>query len=329
MTTIAIRTGEAPAMHRRARTAVAAAVRYIVAPLATILVSSFIVFMALNLAPGDPVARILGGTATDAQREALRESLGLDGPVLVRYGDWLAGIVGGDFGVSYTYRTDVIALIGPRVATTVLLVVMAGILILIVGIGLGTLAGLRHRFRPWAALLAAVGIAIPGFVAASVLVSVFAVGLGWFPTFGAGDAFLDRIWHLLLPAVALAISWTAYVMQMTGVAVAEEAGREHVATAIGRGLRGADVVRRHVLRNAALPILTVAAVTVAGLVAGSVVVEGAFALDGLGSLLVAAVADKDAPVVLAVSMIVICVFVVATTVIDVAHRALDPRTRRS
>ncbi len=327
--TVAIRLRSAPRRSRGARTALRAGGRYVIAPLVTILVASFVVFLALNAAPGDPVARILGGTATDAQRAALRTELGLDQPLLARYASWIVGALHGDFGISYTYRSDVSALIGPRILTTTLLVVMAGILIVLIGTSIGTLSGLRRRLRPWAALLAAVGIAVPSFVAASALVAVFAVGLGWFPTYGAGDGFLDRVWHLVLPAIALAIGWTAYVIQMTGVAVAEEAGKDHVATATGRGIPRSAVVRRHVLRNASLPILTVAAVTVAGLVAGSVIVEGAFALDGLGSLLVSAVSDKDAPVVLAVSLIIICVFVVATTLIDVAHRLLDPRMRRA
>jgi peptide/nickel transport system permease protein len=316
--TEAVRPG--PASLPRIVTSVAGAV-------ATVLVASFVVFMALGFAPGDPVAQILGQKATDAQRAAMRAQLGLDRPLLVRYWDWLTGVLHGDFGVSLTYRQEVTVLLGPRLGTSLLLVVMSLLITVVVGVAAGTLGGVRRRWRPVVTALSGIGVAVPGFVAAALLIGVFAVGLGWFPTYGAGSGFADQLWHLLLPSVALSLAWFAYIAQITTAAVKEEADSEHVRTAIGRGLPRLLVIRRHVLRNALIPVLTVSGVMVGGLVAGSVVVESSFAIDGIGSLLVKSVLNKDYAVVNAVSLIIVVVFVVVTTVVDLAHVALDPRLR--
>ncbi|WP_206789637.1 ABC transporter permease [Amycolatopsis sp. MtRt-6] len=294
---------------------------------ATVLVASFAVFVALGFAPGDPVAQILGQKATEAQRSAIRAQLGLDRPLLVRYWDWLTGVLHGDFGISLTYRQEVSTLLGPRLGTSLMLVALSLVLTVVAGVAAGTLGGVRRRWRPVVTALSGVGVAIPGFVAAALLISVFAVGLGWFPTYGAGSGFADQLWHLLLPSVALSLAWFAYIAQITTAAVKEEADSDHVRTAIGRGLPRLLVIRRHVLRNALIPVLTVSGVMVGGLVAGSVVVESSFAIDGIGSLLVKSVLNKDYAVVNAVSLIIVVVFVVVTTVVDLVHVAIDPRLR--
>ncbi len=156
----------------------------------------------------------------------------------------------------------------------------------------------------------AFGIATPAFVAAIVLITVFAVNLGWFPVFGSGEGFWDRLWHLTLPAVALAFTWCAYVTQITKASVREELGREHVETARSRGIPWPLIVRRHVFRNALIPITTVAGLTVAGLIAGAVVVEQAFGLNGMGSFLVQSASQKDFAVVQAISLLLVTAFVV-------------------
>jgi peptide/nickel transport system permease protein len=160
-----------------------------------------------------------------------------------------------------------------------------------------------------------------------VLISVFAVQLGWFPTYGAGEGFGDRVKHLVLPAIALSVSYGAYVTQLSATAVRDEASKEHVTTSRGRGIPSRRIIFRHILRNAALPVMTASGLAIAGLVAGAVVVEQAFAIDGVGSLLIASISSKDYPVVLAVSLIVVVVFVVVMTIIDVAQVLLDPRQR--
>jgi peptide/nickel transport system permease protein len=167
--------------------------------------------------------------------------------------------------------------------------------------------------------------AVPSFVAAIVLISVFAVKLGWFPALDAGAGFGDRLWHLTLPAIALALSALAIVARVTRVSVREELGREHVQTAVSRGLPGHLVLRRHVLRNAAIPITTVTGITIASLIALSAVVERAFSLNGLGSALVSAAASKDFAVVQGISLLLVTAFVVVNTVVDLLYAVLDPR----
>lgn len=310
------------------RTLLRYVLRWVAGPIATIIVAAFLIFMALSLAPGDPVAQILGSKASPQQQEALREQLGLDQPVIAQFFNWLTAALSGDLGTSFTFRQDVENIIGPRLGTTVALVAMAMALILVGGLALGIAGGVSKKARPWVATLVGLMISVPSFVAASFLIGTFAVALGWFPTYGAGSPGPDRIWHLTLPAIALSVGWIAYLAQISMAAISEERGKEHVMTALGRGLPWGLILRKHILRNAGIPIITASGLTLAALVAGSIVVESAFAVDGIGSLLITSVLAKDQPVVLAISIIIVAVFVVMTTVIDILHVALDPKLRQ-
>jgi peptide/nickel transport system permease protein len=300
---------------------------WVISPAATVVVASFVIYLALSAAPGDPVARMLGDRSTDEQRAELRSRLGLDEKVLVRYWHWLTDAFHGDLGTSLISRQEVTSLLGSRLETTAILVLMASVLIFVVGVSLGTIGGISSRWRPLVNFATGLGIAIPSFVAASFLIGIFAVRLGWFPTFGAGQGLVDKVWHLTLPAVALAIGWSAYVAQLTAAAVAEEASTEHVLTARGRGIPARTVTRRHILRNATIPVLTASGLTVAGLIAGSVIVETAFGIDGLGSLLVESILSKDYAPVTAIAVLIVIAFVTITTLIDFAQTWLDPRLR--
>lgn len=315
----------APRASARARAALGHAARLFAGAVATVLAASFVIYAALSLTPGDPVDRVVGARASAEQRQAARVALGLDRPLPLRYADWLEAAVRGDLGRSITYREEVSRLIAPRLGTTLTLVALSAALILVFGVALGTLAGLSDRCRPYVGVLVSLGLAVPAFVSSSVLIGVFAVQLRWFPTFGAGDGLVGRLRHLLLPSVALALGWAAYVAQMTATAVREQATREHVSTAIGRGLSRPLLVRRHVLRNASLPVLTASGLTVAGLVAGSVVAESAFGVDGIGSLLLRSVLDKDYPVVLAIALLIVVIFVAVNMLVDLAQGLLDPQ----
>jgi peptide/nickel transport system permease protein len=235
--------------------------------------------------------------------------------------------VHGNFGTSLVYKQSVASLIAPRLLTTLLLVGYAGVIITMVGVSLGVIGGMSPRAAPYVAGLNGLGVAIPGFVAAEVLTAVFAVKLGWFPVLGTGQGMVGRLQHLTLPACALAIASIAYVSQITRAAVSDEEQSSHVETARGRGLAGPRILRRHVLRNAAIPIMTVSALTVASLLAGAIVVEYAFGLGGIGSLLVQSVSDKDSSVVLAIGLILVLVFVITTTALDLLQYLLDPRLR--
>lgn len=293
----------------------------------TLLVSSFLIFVSLYLSPGDPIATLSGGRTIPPEAvQALSQQYHLDEPFFTRYLAWLGDVIRGDLGQSLVFNATVSDLLTARVGTTVVLVAMASVLIFGVGITLGVVAGVRGGLLDKGLLVTTViGQAIPSFVAAIALIWLFAVRLDWFPAIGSGEGFVDRLHHLTLPAVALALAYLAYVARVVRAATREELGREHVETARARGLSSSQIVRRHVVRNAMIPIVTVSGLTVAGLLAATVVVERAFNLDGLGSLLVDAVVRKDVAVAQAVSLVLVTAFVVINTLVDLLSRVLDPR----
>jgi peptide/nickel transport system permease protein len=295
--------------------------------IATLFVASVVIYGALYLAPGDPATLLAGGHITPGLIAQIHKQYHLDDPLWVRYWDWLSGFLHADLGQSFVYREPVTTLLSPRIGNTLFLVAYASLLILVIGIGMGLTAALTRRLGSGITIGSSIGLATPSFVAAIVLISVFAVNLGWFPVFGGGTGFIDRLWHLTLPAVALAFSWVAYVAQLTKASVREELVREHVETARSRGLPASRVVRHHVVRNALIPITTVAGLTVAGLIAGDVVVEQAFGIPGIGSFLVQAVSQKDFAVVQTISLFLVAVFVVVNAVVDIVNGGLDPRLR--
>lgn len=294
----------------------------------TLLVASVIIFGALFLAPGNPATLIAGGHATPGLIAQIDKQYHLNDPFPVRYWHWLIGVLHGNFGQSFAYHQSVSSLLGSRIEPTLFLIAYASVIILIVGIGLGISAGLRRRLGNVITFVTAVGLATPSFVAAIGLVALFASAVHWFPVEGSGSGFIDQLHHMTLPAIALALSWTAFVAQLTKTAVRQQLDSEHVDTARSRGLRESLVVRRHVVRNAMIPITTVSGLTVAGLVAGDVVVEQAFGIGGIGSFLIQAVTQKDFAVVQAIALLMVLIFVVVNTGVDLLNSLLDPRIRQ-
>jgi peptide/nickel transport system permease protein len=303
------------------------AARRLAGLLVTLLVASVAIFGALAIAPGDPAAALAGGNKPNpATLAAIRAEYHLDDPFWSQYWHWLSGLVSGDLGRSIVFRTDVSALLEGRFVNTFMLVTYAAVLILVVGIGLGVLAGLRGRRVNTAVTVGTtVAMGLPTFVMAVVLIWVFATKLSWFPIYGSGSGFTDKLRHLTLPAVALSFVFIAYVARITRTSVSAELHSEHVDTARARGLPWGATVRHHVLRNASGPILTVSGLTVAGLVAGAAVAEQAFGINGLGSLLIQSASRKDLAVVQVLAMIMVTAFVVINTVVDIVNVVLDPR----
>ena len=297
--------------------------------LVALLLSSFVVFSALYAAPGDTIRFLAGGRTLSPQAvEAISAQYHLDEPFFARYWHWLIAVAHGDFGDSLVSKVPVTSLLGPRVGTTALLMAMAGVMTIAGGIAVGALSGLSgRRTRAVTNNLSTLAMSVPSFVVASVLISVFAVSLGWFPAFGAGSGLLDQIYHLALPAIALSLGGGAYVARVAAVSIEEAAGSEYVETARARGFSRRSIVRRHVLPNAMIPIATVAGITFAGLIATSVVVESAFGVEGLGALLVQSVLTKDFAVVQAISLILVTGFLVVNLGVDLLYGRLDPRLR--
>jgi peptide/nickel transport system permease protein len=294
---------------------------------ATLLVSSFIIFSAMFLAPGNPIAVLSGGRSLPPESiKVLEDRFHLNEPFLTQYWLWLKGALHGDFGISIAHRQNVSTLIASRVWTTAELVLYASILILVIGIAIGLISGLRPGLLDTSSLVVtSISAAIPSFVAAIVLILIFSVKLGWFPTIGTGSGFAGTAYHLTLPAFALALSSLAIVARVTRSSVRDELGREHVQTAVSRGIPYPQLVRRHVLRNAAIPITTISGITIASLIALAAVVERAFSLNGLGAYLVAASSSKDFAVVQGISLILVTAFVVVNVLVDILYAVLDPR----
>ena len=295
--------------------------------LASLLIASFVIFGALYLAPGNPLSALTGGRALPAaSMHVLEQRYHLNQPFLAQYWYWLDNALHGNLGLSITLQENVSSAIGARIWTTGGLVLYAALIILVIGISCGIVAALRPGFADTSVLVStAISAALPSFVAAIVLVLVFSVKLGWFPALGNGAGFWSSVWHLTLPAVALAVSSIAIVARVTRAAMRDEAAREHVQTAISRGIPSRQLVWRHILRNAAIPITTVSGITIASLIAVAAVVETAFSLNGLGAYLVQAAASKDLAVVQGISLVLVAAFVVINAVVDVLYAVLDPR----
>lgn len=295
----------------------------------TIVVTTFLVHIALYLAPGDPIDFLIGPTNASPERiAALRGQYHLDDPFLTRYFSWMGGVLHGDFGQSISFNTDVSALLASRTPTTLYLVLAAFVFIMIFGLSLGVVAALRGGAVDTGIMSTATLLsAIPAFVSSYLLINFFTLRLGWFPAIGIGDGGLDTLRHLVLPATALALVAGAFVARTARASVRAEMVRDHVATATVRGVPRRLVVWRHVIRNGLLPILSLAGLLIAGLIVGTAFVEQAFAINGIGQLLVTAARQQDFAVVQAVTLILVVVFVVLNIIVDVLYWYLDPRVR--
>lgn len=293
----------------------------------TLLIATFVIFGSLFLAPGNPITFLTQGrTASPEVVAQLEAQYHLNDPFLVQYGKWLLGVLQGDLGRSILLNQEITGILGPLAVNTLFLVGYAAVLIVVVGLVVGVLAGLKPGWVDSVLMTGAtVMMSVPAFVAAVVLILVFSVQLGWFPVFGAGEGFLGRLHHTTLPAISLAMMSIAFMARLTRVSVRQELNSEHFQTGISRGLPYGLVVRRHVLRNAAVPVLTTAGVAVATLIAITTVVEQIFQLNGLGSYLLSAVQRQDFPVVQAICLIYVAVFIIFNTLIDLSYSLLDPR----
>jgi len=301
--------------------------RRLATSMASLLVASFVIFGALYLAPGNPISALSGGRSIPASAVAVLEArYHLNEPFLAQYWYWLSNALHGNLGISIVLRENVSTLIASRIWTTAGLVLYAALIIVVLGIGLGILSGLRPGgFDTSTLVTTAVSAAIPAFVAAIVLILVFAVKLGWFPALGNGTDLLSNIRHFTLPAIALAVSSLAIVARVTRASIREEGRREHVQTAVSRGIPNRQLIQRHVLRNAAIPITTISGITIASLIAVAAVVEVAFSLNGLGAYLVSSAQNKDLAVVQGISLVLVTAFVVINLVVDLLYAVLDPR----
>jgi peptide/nickel transport system permease protein len=302
----------------------------------TLLAATLVVFAVLDLLPGNAAEVVLGDSATPESLAALEKKLGLDQPAAVRYMQWVGGLLRGDLGVSLSYDTPVADLVVERLAVTVPLALMAMALTTVVALVLGVYAASRHNRLGDVGVMAAsqVGIAIPNFWFAILLILLFAVQLQWvsaggFPgwTEDEGGGLWDGLQALLLPAVALAVVQAAILARITRSAVLDVLREDYVRTARAKGLTRRAALWRHVLRNAAIPVLTVMGLQFANLLTGTIVVENVFSLPGLGRLVFQAIANRDVVVVRNVVLLLAAAVITINLVVDVLYAVIDPRLR--
>ena len=298
----------------------------------TLLVVSFLIFLAMNVLPGDPAAVMLGTSAQPDTLAALRTQMGLDAPMLVRFGRWIGGALTGDFGISYTYGVPVAGLVGERLLVTLPLAALSTLIAILVSIPLGvTAAAHQGRWRDGLVTVFTQGsVALPNFWIGLLLILVFSVSLGWMPAggFPGWQAGLGpALAALLLPAVALALPQAGILTRVTRTAVLDILNEDFVRTARAKGLDRRRALWRHVVPNALLPVVTMLGLQFTYLVAGSVLVENVFGLPGLGRLAYQAFSQRDLIVMQSVVLFLAGLVIVVNFLVDMAYLALDPRLR--
>ncbi|MCH2294959.1 MAG: ABC transporter permease [SAR324 cluster bacterium] len=306
--------------------------RRLTALMVTLLVASLLIFLLLEILPGDPAAVILGVGAQEDTLRALRAELGLDLPAPVRYLNWLGEVLQGDLGRSYTYDTPVQELLLNRVELSLPLALLAILLSTGIAIPLGVFAASRHRKVADTSIMgfAQLGVAVPNFWFAILLILLFSVKLGWFSA--GGFAGWDAGWFpafksLVLPAVALALPQAAILARVTRSSVLETVQEDYIRTARAKGLSRSQALWRHAVRNALIPVVTILGLQLSFLLAGTIIIENVFYLPGVGRLLFQAIAQRDLMVVKNLVLVLAATVVLINFLVDLLYAVLDPRLR--
>jgi len=290
---------------------------------------SFLVFSSMYIAPGDPATMVGGPTATESDLVAIRDNLGLNDPFLVQYGRYLGHAVQGDFGYSYQSKQSVSEAIAVRFPNTLKLAVASMIVAIIIGIIAGLISALKHN--SWldvtSTTVALAGISIPNFWLGAILILVFAVNLQWLPVAGLSDPFYtwEGIKQLILPAITLGTGSAAMIARMTRSSILEVVKADYVRTARAKGVKEKNVIWIHTLKNAMIPVITVIGLNFGALLGGTIITEKVFAINGVGRLMIDAIAMRDFPMVQASVLLVATLFVVVNLVVDIVYTMIDPR----
>jgi peptide/nickel transport system permease protein len=294
---------------------------------------SFLIFLLINLIPGDPAAELLGPQATPEQIADLRAQLGLDQPVLVQYANWLAGAIRGDLGTSIYTGEPVVQALNTRLPVTVSLVILTILFSSIVGVVFGVLSATGSgRTARVADVVSLVGYAIPNFWLGLLLIAGLAVSIPLFPATGYVDFATSPglwLWSLVLPVLTLGGPVVANIAKQTREAMLDAMSRDYIKVLRANGASEASIVYKHALKNAAAPIITVIGLICVGLTAGAVVVEQVFVLPGLGSLAVSATTRHDLPVITGVVVYFTLIVIVVNLVVDLAYGWLNPKERKA
>ena len=300
----------------------------------SLVVASIVIFAAIELIPGDPAAFMLGLNAAPDTVAALRLELGLDGHPVARYLRWVLGMMTGDFGQSYTYQVPVVDLVKARLGISLPLTVMALVLTIAIALPVGMMAASkRNKAADWGIMgMTQLGIAIPNFWFAMILVLVFAIQLQWFSAGGFpgwDHGLAAGLKALILPAVALALPQASILARVMRSAMIDVLSQDYIRTARAKGLSEKQVILRHGLRNALIPVVTILGLQFSFLIAGAIIIENVFFLPGLGRLVFQAITQRDLIVVESVVMLLVFSVIIVTFVVDIAYAWIDPRLRHS
>ena len=290
----------------------------------TIVGAVTLVFFFLHMIPGDPVEVMLGETAQQADKEKLREELGLNLPLYVQYGRFMAGVAKGDLGEAYFYRRPVTQVIADRIPATVELALAAFLVAGLIAIPLGIVAALREGTAVDSAsvLFSLVGVSMPNFWLGPLLIILFSIQLGWFPVSGRGG-----VGSLVLPAITLGTALAAVLSRMTRASLLERLGEDYLTVARAKGLPEWKVILKHALRNALIPIITVMGLQFGALLSGAIITENVFSWPGIGTLLINAIAARDYPLVQGCVLFITFSYVFVNLVTDLLYGWVDPRIR--
>jgi len=290
----------------------------------TIVGAVTLVFFFLHMIPGDPVEVMLGETAQQADKENLREELGLNLPLYVQYGRFMAGVAQGDLGESYFYRRPVAQVIADRVPATVELALAAFLVAGLIAIPLGIVAALREgtAVDNASVLFSLVGVSMPNFWLGPLLIILFSIQLGWFPVSGRGG-----VGSLVLPAITLGTALAAVLSRMTRASLLERLGEDYLTVARAKGLPEWKVILKHALRNALIPIITVMGLQFGALLSGAIITENVFSWPGIGTLLINAITARDYPLVQGCVLFITFSYVFVNLVTDLLYGWVDPRIR--
>ncbi|MHA6298492.1 ABC transporter permease [Devosia sp. CAU 1758] len=299
---------------------------------ATLFVAAFIIFVLLDLLPGDPARFILGINATPEAVAALRAQMGLDAPAHERFFGWVLGMLQGDFGLSHTQRLPVAQLVADRMAVTLPLSILAMVISVVVGLPIGILAAMRRGKTTDTALmvLAQTGVAIPNFWFGMLLTLLFAVTLRWLPT-GGFVPWDEDAWAtlrgLILPGLALALPQASILARVMRTALVDITEQDFIRTARAKGLTKNEAIWRHGVRNALLPVLTILGLQFAYLIAGTIIVENVFYLPGLGRLIFTAISERDLVLVRGATIALVLATTMTMLVVDLCYALIDPRLK--
>ncbi len=299
----------------------------------SLIVASLVIFTVIEVIPGDPAAFMLGLNAAPEAVAALREELGLEGGYLARYLAWAGGLLSGDFGTSYTYRVPVSELVAARLWVSLPLTIYALVLSTLIAIPVGIIAATRRGSAADYGIMAGtqLGIAVPNFWFAMLLVLIFAIHLKWFSA-GGFPGWDQGLWvnlkALTLPAVALALPQASILARVMRSSLLETLGQDYIRTARAKGLTRGQAVVGHALRNALIPVMTILGLQFSFLLAGAIIIENVFFLPGLGRLIFQGITQRDLIVVESVVMLLVFAVILVTFLVDLAYALVDPRLRR-